>query len=146
MTYGVKCDTLGNITVLIKGLTKEEAERRANESNGIAKENGCAEYMKFYAYEEVKLNSHEKQVARLIANATSEIIGGFENTLLDYPEDSEEYKGAKAVLNHDTLFEMIYRYVMEESRSNYASHIRFAGKKFIEERIEKRLAKEGYGA
>lgn len=144
MAYGVKCDTLGNIKVLIKGLTKEEAERRANESNGIAKENGCAEYMKFYAYRE--MNSHEKQVAKLISLATSEIIGGYENTLLDYPEDSEEYKEAKEILNHDTLFGMIYDYVMEESRRNYASHIRFAGKQFIEERIEKRLQKEGYGA
>lgn len=144
MTYGVKCDTLGSIKVLIKGLTKEEAERRANESNGIAKENGCAEYMKFYAYRE--MNSHEAQVAKLISRATSEIIGGYENTLLDYPEDSEEYKEAKEILTHDTLFGMIYDYVMEESRSNYASHIRFAGKQFIEERIEKRLQKEGYGA
>ena len=146
MTYGVKYEMMGTVKTLATGLSKEEAERRAAESNRVAEENGCAEYMRFFTYEEVKLNTHEKQVARLIQSATSEIIGGFENTLIDYPEGSEEYEEAKAILNHDTLFEMIYDHIMEESRGNHASHIRFAGKKFIEERIEARLKKEGYGA
>lgn len=145
-TYGVK---VINESVLVNGrpystvlrnkLTKEEAISFRDAMLPVA--DHAELKLKIF----IEMNQHEKMVNFLIQQGVSEWIGGLENTLLDYPEDSEEYQNAKADLNHDTLFGCIYNYVMDNSRGNYASHIRFAGKKFIEERIESILIKEGYG-
>lgn len=135
---GFKNFETGKTAIATKGLTKDEALQMKECMKAVE-----TEFVKVVV--KIEMNSHEKQVDLLIQEAVSEYIGAYENTLSDFPEDSEEYKEAKELLNHDTLFEIIYDQVMKESASNYASHIRFAGKAFIEDRIEKRLKKEGYG-
>ena len=143
-TYGIKMVIGDSKTVVKTGMEKAEAHKLADETNAKAEENGLAKTMKAVVF--IEMNAHEKQVERLITEAVSEIIGGFENQLYDSEEGSEEWLAAKAVLNHDTLFGMIYDNVMYySSNKRHASHIRFAGKAFIEERIERRLTKEGYG-
>lgn len=139
-TYGVRLrnTTCGVKNVVQKGMTKEEAVTLRDSLKAIETDEVRVEAF-------IEMNQHERQVARLIQDAVSELIGGRENTMMDFPEDSEEYQMAKRDLNHDNLFEEVYDHVMALSRGNYASHIRFAGKEFIKERIESRLAKEGYG-
>lgn len=135
---GFKNIKTGKTNIGVKGLTKDEALQMKESMKAVETES-------VKVIVKIEMNNHEKQVNTLISRAVSEIIGGYENTLLDYMEEDEEYKKAQDILNHDTLFDMIYDYVMNESASNYASHIRFAGKQFIEDRIEARLKKEGYG-
>lgn len=127
--YGIKME-------MFKGLTKEQAEEKK------------ALFVPVDGYEAhiyIEMNQHEKVINQLIMNCVSEWIGGLENTMLDYEEGSEEYENAKQMLNHDELFDMFYSDIMVETRRNYKSHLRFAGKAFIEERIEKALKKNGYG-
>ena len=142
-TYGVRVinTETGAKAVYDSKLTKEEAITKKNELKALIQNNDFHLTVQVF----IEMNMHEKMVSRLIQYAVSELIGGRENTLLDYPEDSEEYQTAKACLNHDELFAEIYDYVMMESKGNYASHIRFAGKQFIEDRIDARLVNEGYG-
>ena len=140
MKYTVKMRNTTNKAevTLASGLTKKQAEEmkaKMNPDNLPGIEVGVVR----------ELNSREKAISRLIKQSASEWIGGNENALMDYPEDSEDYKEAKATLNHDTLFEVIYKDIMSDSRNNNDSHIRFAGKKFIEEEIERYLTKYGYG-
>ena len=122
--------------------TKEEAEAMVEAQMKSMQEIGCTELtMKAVR----KLNEHEKVVARLISQAVSEYIGGYENSMLDNEPGTEAYEEAKAFLSdHNELVDAIYREVMSESKGNTRSHIRFAGKQFILDRIERRLEKEGY--
>lgn len=122
--------------------TKEEAEAMVEANMKAMQEIGCTELT---CKAVRKLNEHEKVVAKLISQAVSEYIGGYENTMLDFEPGCEEYEEAKAFLSdHNGLVDAIYREVMLESKDNTRSHIRFAGKQFILDRIESRLAKEGY--
>lgn len=134
-TYGIKLNGQKILNGMSKAEAKEklEALRQGNEQYGI-KFTMC-----------IEMNAHERVVDMLIQEAVSQFIGGYENTLTDFAEDTEEYKQAQRILNHDTLLDIIYKDVMVNSKGNYASHIRFAGKKFITDRIETRLKKEGYG-
>lgn len=93
-----------------------------------------------------QMNAHQKEAYTLIMATMSEYIGGYENTLMDYPEDDEEYKTAKAFLSqsHEDLIEIIYNDVMASSDSGMRKHLRFAGTEFIKERISKKLTKWGY--
>lgn len=93
-----------------------------------------------------EMNSHEKVAFMYVCEAMSQFIGGLENALLDYDENSEEYKNAYDDLHvgHETLIEWIYRDVMSYSDKGTARHLRFAGEKFIKERIDRRLTKWGY--
>lgn len=91
------------------------------------------------------MNKHEEVVARLIREEICEILGGYENSLMDFHEGEEEYEYAKRLLgDHERLVNMFYREIMEKTEGNFQSHIRFAGKEFILDRIEKALRKEGY--
>ena len=93
-----------------------------------------------------EMNNHQKLAFDFICEVMSAYIGGYENALLDYPEGTEEYERAKSVLNrgHETLMDDIYSEVMAMSDEGNAKHLRFAGKDFIMERIDKRLTKWGY--
>jgi len=93
-----------------------------------------------------EMNVHQRQAFDFIVYAMSELVAAFELTLQDEPEDSEEYKAAYEYLHqgHDALKEEIYNEVMELSDAGTAKHLRFAGKEFIMERIDKRLTKWGY--
>ena len=143
-TYTVKMvnESIGFKKVVKAGLTKEEAIQLRDDSNKGIKENGIEGFEFKVA---IQMNEHEKVIDRIIRNCVSEWIGGYENTMTDYPEGSEEYEAAKAMLNHDRLFDAFYADIMLETKRNAKSHVRFAGKQFIEDRIETALKKNGYG-
>ena len=93
-----------------------------------------------------EMNAHQKVAFELVCYAMSEYIGGLENILMDYSPEDEEYIAAKKDLGigHDALEDYIYSMVMEDSNKADLKHLRFAGEKFIRERISKRLTKWGY--
>lgn len=91
-----------------------------------------------------------------IKYAAHDLLGGLENTLEDYPEDSEEYKRAKALVNnHNALVSLLYYNATSAVYtdgavwfSSYAKKIirdiNFCGKEWLIECCEKRIIKEGY--
>ena len=93
-----------------------------------------------------KMNSHEMQAFIFIKEVMSEYIGGYENQLMNSPEDSEDYKQAERFLNmgHDKLVEVIYSDVIASCDKGMAKHARFAGKEFMTKKISDRLTKWGY--
>lgn len=90
-------------------------------------------------------NSHEREAIKLANYYLSEFIGGYENSLLDNDEDSEEYKNAYEFLHsgRENLVETIYTSVMHDQRG-HEKHLRFAGEKFIKDFINRKLEKWGY--
>ena len=95
-----------------------------------------------------EMNERQKRVFRAVLGAANDVVGGLENTLLDNAEESEEYKNAKeALADHDGLAVVIYDMVINGYTGTECVSIRdvrFCGKAWIQERIEKRLAKMGY--
>lgn len=94
-----------------------------------------------------EMNAHQRKVFDLMDEITTELIGGYENTLLDFTEDTEEYQRAYEFLHqgHQELADLIYNMVMRECKAgSNAEHARFAGSAFLKERIEVRLTKWGY--
>lgn len=93
-----------------------------------------------------EMNAHQREAFDYICAVMSEYIGGYENVLEDFSEDSEEYKRAKNFLTlpHSELINIIYNDVMGLSAKDMKRHLRFAGKDFIIERIDRRLTKWGY--
>ena len=49
-------------------------------------------------------NARQKKAFRNILHASNWLLGGLENTMLDNPEDSEEYQSAKAQLAITTVW------------------------------------------
>ena len=90
------------------------------------------------------MTSNELVLAMLVHEAACDLIGGLENTMMDYPEDSEEYKDAKHDLEmgHDTLVTWV---VNEVKRNREAmKHLKFVGNDFIVTRANKVVTKLGY--
>ena len=141
VTYTVKVKNIetGATSVLASKADKETAEKLLETNKALFETTG----LKMYAVRD--MDTREKAIDRIIKRSVSEWIGGYENTLQDYMPEDEEYKYAKEILNHDTLFENIYQELIEYTKNNRDSHIRFAGKEFMEERIEHWLKKSGYG-
>lgn len=55
------------------------------------------------------MDQRQKKAFYNIKWAANDLLGGLENTLLDYPEDSDEYKSAYAFLHdHDGLVKRLY--------------------------------------
>lgn len=137
-TYAVRLNNGTTKVTINKGMTREAAHELAEQYRSFSPAEIKVQVI-------VEMNAHERVIDRLIQQSVSENIGAWECTMMDYPEGSEEYEGAKRMLEHDIIFDAIYNDVMDYSKRNYASHIRFAGKQFIIDRIESRLKKEGYG-
>lgn len=103
-----------------------------------------------------EMNTRQKKAFDNIKYAAYFLLGGLENTLLDNPEDSEEYISAKATLDdHDGLVAEIYQAATTEVYSegacyfgkdaeSYLRDIRFCGKEWLLARVEARVRKEGY--
>ena len=104
-----------------------------------------------------EMNAREKKAFYNIKHAARYLIGGLENVLLDYSENSEVYKRAKALLNnHNALVAEVYYNATSAVYSgdgavwfgSYAKKfirdINFCGKEWLMERCEKRITKEGY--
>ena len=91
-----------------------------------------------------EMNAHERIAFDAVCEVMSELIAGAELILEDYPEDDEEYLTAKAYLSQpkDKLIDDIYKEVV--NKKGVLKHLRFAGKDFIIERIDRRLTKWGY--
>lgn len=104
----------------------------------------------------MEYNARQKRAIKNIKYATYNYIGGLENTLQDYSEDSEEYKMAKDILDdHDNLVAEIYdmatHNLYDEGYEGFGAwayaqvrDLKFCGKAWLIEQIEKRLEKEGY--
>lgn len=102
------------------------------------------------------MTTRQKKAFYNIKYAAHDLLGGLENTMLDYPEDSEEYKSAKALLsNHNTLVKELYYRATSEVYSDgavwfskaaemFIREINFCGKEWLMERCERRITKEGY--
>ena len=103
-----------------------------------------------------EMNTQQKKAFYNIRNAADYLIGGLENTMEDYPEDSEEYQEAQATLDdHDFLVNQIYDLALTEifleganifgkAAEAYLKDIRFCGKEWLMERVEKQVTKAGY--
>ena len=92
-----------------------------------------------------EMNNRQQIAARVAWKNCGDIVGGLENMLLDYEPESKEYKEAERILkDHDALVKMIYRDVMSDTEKIYMKHLRFVGKDFIIERIDRRLKRWGY--
>ena len=101
-------------------------------------------------------NTRQKKAFRNILHASNWLLGGLENTLLDNPEDSEEYRSAKAQLaDHEGLVNELYSMATTEvyeegsccfnqAAASYLKDIRFCGKEWLMERCEARIKKAGY--
>lgn len=94
-----------------------------------------------------EMNAHQRAIFDIMDELTRELIGGNENTLLDFSEEDEEYQDAYNFLHqgHEQLAQFFYDLVMGHCKAgSNAEHARFAGSAFLKERIEKRLTKWGY--
>lgn len=94
-----------------------------------------------------EMNAHQKVMFKLMDNVTSDYIGGWENTLEDYEEFTDEYKEAYEYLNmgHDKMKDFFYHIIMCNcKKGTYAEHARFAGGQFLMDIIERRLIKWCY--
>ena len=62
-----------------------------------------------YTMKYADCNTRQKKAYKNILHASNWLLGGLENTLLDNPEDSEEYRSAKAQLaDHEGLVNELY--------------------------------------
>ena len=103
-----------------------------------------------------EMNVRQQKAFRNIKYAADDLLGGLENTLLDYDEDSEEYINAKRLLsNHSELVNQLYKRATTElygpgfcgfgrEAQMVIRDINFCGKEWLLERCEKRITKEGY--
>lgn len=94
-----------------------------------------------------EMNAHQRAIFDIMDEITRDYIGGYENTLLDFSEDEEEYQNAYKFLHqgHEQLAQFFYDLVMRHCKvGSNAEHARFAGSAFLKERIEVRLTKWGY--
>ena len=101
-------------------------------------------------------NERQKKAFMNIYHAANDLIGGLENTMLDYSEDSDEYKSAERSLSdHDTLVKELYHMAttalygagfcgFNEDCKRYIRDINFCGKEWLMERCEARIKKHGY--
>ena len=100
-----------------------------------------------------KMTKNEKLARRNIQNCINFELGGWENVLLDYPEDAEEYINAKDFLADDAA---IVNYIYDCSVSDFyveggvytdtrlISQIKFLGKEKLMSIVDELVSKEGY--
>lgn len=95
------------------------------------------------------MTKNEKLARRNIQNCINFEIGGYENVLLDYPEDAE----AKDFLaDHAAIVDYIYQCAVTDfyvdggvfTDTRLISQIKFLGKEKLMEIVEELVSKEGY--
>lgn len=104
-----------------------------------------------------EMNQRERKAFYNIKHAANALLGGLENTLLDYGKDEPEYKSAKAQLaDHEGLVIELYRMATTgiydegyccfdpETIKKELRDINFCGKRWLMERCVVRIIKEGY--
>lgn len=96
-------------------------------------------------------NKHQLAMLGLIREEVDILVGGLENTMLDFPKDSQEYKDAYSYLYETPakdLLEEFYWMVMSRCKAgSNAEHARFAGSDFLRAKlglyiIKNQLSKE----
>lgn len=144
----------GNICFNFRKLSDADYFARKNGKVvfGIAKTENEKEFIMKLS----EMNERQKRAFHNIYWAAQHLLGGLENTLLDYSEDSDDYKSAEALLkNHkelvNRLYEMATTAVYGEGFCGFGKQyqmeirdINFCGKEWLMERCEKRVTKEGY--
>jgi hypothetical protein len=92
-----------------------------------------------------EMNLHQQKAFNEMREVYSEIIGGTENILLDFPEDSTDYQDAKKWLAQPAaeLANIICEETFKQLRDS-DKNMKFAGKDWLKERIIRRLSKDGY--
>ena len=99
------------------------------------------------------MTKNEKLARRNIQNCINFELGGYENVLLDYPEDAEEYIGAKNFLaDHGAIVNYIYQCAVTDfyveggvfTDTRLISQIKFLGREKLLSIVEELVSKEGY--
>jgi hypothetical protein len=92
-------------------------------------------------------NKHEIAMLQIIREEIDTYVGGLENMLLDFPEDSQEYKDAYDELYGHPAKQMLdwfYEMVMSACKAgSRAEHARFAGSDFVKVKLGVYLIKNG---
>lgn len=92
---------------------------------------------------------HEIAMMQLIREEVDYLVGGYENTMLDFPEDAEEYKEAYNYLYETPakdLLEEFYNLVMDRCKAgSNAEHARFAGSDFLRAKLGLYIIKNKLG-
>lgn len=92
-----------------------------------------------------EMSYRQKLATKLAWESCGWVVGGYENTMADNDSESDDYKEAQnALADHDELIAEVYDHLMSYTDSGYLKHLRFVGKAFIIERIDRRLKKWGY--
>lgn len=102
------------------------------------------------------MDARQQKAFRNIKYAADDLLGGLENTLLDYDEQDQEYIDAEKLLsNHAELVNQLYKMATTglygpgfcgfgKEAQMIIRDINFCGKEWLIERCEKRITKEGY--
>ncbi len=92
------------------------------------------------------MNSNQKRVYQMVVDACNEFIGGWENTMDDYPEGTEEYAEAQRMLgtDHETMVNWMLNDIRNSREWQRLEHLHFVSLEWTKERIDKRLKKMGY--
>lgn len=93
------------------------------------------------------MNEHESLALKLMKREYNDLIGGCENDLENYSENSEEYQIAYKTLygDQERLLDRIYNWTTgSANQKGYAKHIRFAGEEWLKNQIKEMLIKDGY--
>ena len=100
-----------------------------------------------------KMTKNEKLARRNIQNCINFELGGYENALIDYPEDAEEYTAAKNFLaDHEAIVNYIYDCSVSDfyveggvfTDTRLISQIKFLSKEKLLSIVEELVSKEGY--
>lgn len=98
-------------------------------------------------------DERQKDILTNMYFAACSLIGGLENTMEDYPEDSEDYISAKEALEeHDVLVDDIHAMCLtgfygigfEGCQQAYQKNYNFAGTEFIRNCAEEVVKAMGY--
>ena len=101
----------------------------------------------------LKMTKNEKLARRNTQNCINFELGGYENALLDYPKDSDDYRVAKMFLaDHDAVVRYVYDCAVSSfyveggvfTDTRIIAQIKFLGKKKLMEIVEELVSKEGY--
>ena len=99
------------------------------------------------------MTKNEKLARKNIQNCINFEIGGYENVLLDYSEDSKEYINAKNFLaSHEAIVDYIYDCAVSSfyveggvfTDTRIIAQIKFLGKEKLMGIVEELVSKEGY--
>ena len=99
------------------------------------------------------MTKNEKLARRNIQNCINFEIGGYENVLLDYPEDADEYISAKKFLaDHEAIVDYIYDCAVSDfyveggvyTDNRIICQIKFLGREKLMGIVEELVSKEGY--